>query len=150
MCGSFNAPRRPTTHQHRAWARPEQIHLTLKFLGNVLVSCVENLITALQQACQGAGPFNLRLAKLGCFPNARSPRIVWVGLAGDLGALMELQGCVVQRMAAFSAHEDSQAFHPHLTIGRSNERVKKWPASRKVIAEAGNPEPAEWTVGGSS
>src|SRR5882672_8073474 len=73
------------------WTRPEQIHLTLKFLGNVPVSSMEDLMAALQQACQGVGPFNLRLATLGCFPNPRFPRIVWVGLAGDLGALMELQ-----------------------------------------------------------
>src|SRR5690348_1541389 len=52
------------------WTRPKQIHLTLKFLGNVPVSPFEDLLSALQQSCQGVGPFKLRLATLGCFPKA--------------------------------------------------------------------------------
>jgi len=130
------------------WTRPAQIHLTLKFLGNVLASSVEDLITALRQACQGVGPFKLRLDTLGCFPNARAPRIVWAGLAGDLGTLMELQGRIAQRMTTFSAHDDSHAFHPHLSIGRVKRAHQEMAGLLgKMIAEAGNPEPAEWTVG---
>jgi 2'-5' RNA ligase len=130
------------------WTRPAQIHLTLKFLGNVLASSVEDLITALRQACQGVGPFKLRLDTLGCFPSSRAPRIVWTGLAGDLGVLLELQGRIAQRMAAFSAHDDSHAFHPHLSIGRVKRAHQEMAGViGKVIAEAGNPEPAEWTVG---
>jgi len=130
------------------WTRPEQIHLTLKFFGNIPVSSVEDLSTALPQACQGVGPFNLRLANLGCFPNSRSPRILWIGLAGNLGALMELQSCVAQQMKAFSAHEDNHPFHPHLSIGRVKRAHQEMAGViGKVIAEAGNPEPAEWTVG---
>jgi RNA 2',3'-cyclic 3'-phosphodiesterase len=131
------------------WTRPEQIHLTLKFLGNVPASSVEDLITALQQACQGVGPFELRLATLGCFPNNRSPRIVWAGLAGDLGALMELQDRVSQRTAAFSAREDNHAFHPHLSLGRVKRAHQEMAGViGKAVAEAGNPAPAKWTVGG--
>jgi 2'-5' RNA ligase len=130
------------------WTRPEQVHLTLKFLGDVPVSSVEELISAVQQACEGVGPFNLRLANLGCFPNSRFPRIVWVGLAGDLGTLMKLQDRVSQRMAAFGAHEDNHPFHPHLSLGRV-KRADREMASLlgKGIAEAENPEPVEWTVG---
>jgi RNA 2',3'-cyclic 3'-phosphodiesterase len=130
------------------WTRPAQIHLTLKFLGNVLAASVEDLITALRQACQGVEPFKLRLDTLGCFPNTRAPRIVWTGLAGDLGALMELQGRIAQRMTAFSAHDDSHVFHPHLSIGRVKRAHQEMAGLLgKVIDEAGNPEPAEWTVG---
>jgi 2'-5' RNA ligase len=101
-----------------------------------------------RQSCEGVGPFNLRLATLGCFPNSRAPRIVWAGLAGDLGALMELQGRIAQRMAAFSAHEDKHTFHPHLSIGRVKRTGHEMAGFLgKVIVEAGNPEQAEWTVG---
>ena len=77
-------------------------------------------------------------------PPGRPPEVS----SARLGTLMELQGRIAQRMTTFSAHDDSHAFHPHLSIGRVKRAHQEMAGLLgKVIAEAGNPEPAEWTVG---
>ena len=69
------------------WVRPEGIHLTLKFLGDVEQSRLSDIERALCGACTLHVPFGLRFGDLGCFPNSRRPRVVWVGIGPD--AFME-------------------------------------------------------------
>lgn len=99
------------------WTRSEQIHLTLRFLGDVPANAVADLHAALQRACTGIAPFELSAEGLGCFPNARQPRIIWLGLTGALDALQRLQARVEQETAAWGQREDRE-FHAHLTLGR--------------------------------
>jgi 2'-5' RNA ligase len=73
------------------WAPVEQIHLTLRFLGKVPEAAVPELKSALRRACEGVSGFELVAGGSGCFPNARKPRVLWVGLSGALPALADLQ-----------------------------------------------------------
>ncbi len=68
------------------WVHVEGIHLTLKFLGDTPVASVEGVKAAFARAAEEVGPFRLAAKGLGCFPNMRQPRVVWVGVEEPLGA----------------------------------------------------------------
>jgi RNA 2',3'-cyclic 3'-phosphodiesterase len=114
------------------WTRPEQMHITLKFLGNVPHAQLAALQHALAKAVLGNAPFALSLEGFGCFPSARNPNVFWAGLGGHVEALNQLQACVEVATKPFTSHEEDRVFHPHLTIGRVKTRG---PGSRR-IAEA--------------
>jgi 2'-5' RNA ligase len=115
------------------WVRAEQIHLTLRFLGNIDADQIDPLKTALAAAVSGGRPLCLQAGGLGGFPNARRPRVIWVGLNGELEALASLQQRVVLACSAFVAEEDRQTFQPHLTLGRVNDR---FPGNTRAVARA--------------
>ncbi len=100
------------------WSRPEQIHLTLKFLGDIPSASVDELTAGLQRACRGIAPFQLVAENLGCFPEVRNPRVLWVGVSGELQVLAGLQSRIATETAAFTPTEKAEIFHPHLTLGR--------------------------------
>src|ERR1035441_6526512 len=75
------------------WARSDQFHLTLRFLGDVPADGVEDLKKSVGAVCRNARPLSLRAEGVGFFPNPRSPRIIWVGINDGAGCLM------FQRMA---------------------------------------------------
>jgi 2'-5' RNA ligase len=83
------------------WTRREQFHLTLKFLGNVAATRVKELTEALRSACFGVGALRLRAERIGFFPGARSPRVLWVGVRDEKGALPRLQQSVETNLNKF-------------------------------------------------
>lgn len=107
------------------WVRPDGIHLTLKFLGDTPQAKVEEVQAALAQAAADVGPFTFAVAGLGCFPNARSPRVVWVGLQELSGALARLRDAVEAQVAPLGFPTEKRPFRPHLTIGRVQRRASK-------------------------
>jgi RNA 2',3'-cyclic 3'-phosphodiesterase len=104
------------------WVEPRDIHLTLKFLGQIPAGHVEGLAAALQVAGGGLKGFALRAAGLGVFPDIRRPRIVWVGMAGATAELAALQQRVEDTLAAIAFPKEGRAFRGHLTIGRFPEK----------------------------
>ncbi len=100
------------------WTRPEGIHLTLKFLGDTPTELLPEVERRLQESLAGVPPFGLELAPLGVFPNARATRVVWVGLAGDLQALAEIQRRVEDSIAPLGYPTEKRSFSPHLTLAR--------------------------------
>jgi 2'-5' RNA ligase len=102
------------------WTKPDQLHLTLWFLGELPGEQLPALCQALSSALNGATRFRLHLAGLGAFPTPRSPRVVWVGLAGHLPQLLDVQRRVAQAAGPFGERQEAHPFHPHLTLGRVN------------------------------
>jgi 2'-5' RNA ligase len=100
------------------WTRPDQLHLTLRFLGNVAVEQVEALKAALTPASAVTGPLQLALAGLGCFPSPQRPSVIWLGLEGDVQGLARLQARIEGDIGEFGSHSEDRAFKAHLTIGR--------------------------------
>jgi RNA 2',3'-cyclic 3'-phosphodiesterase len=100
------------------WTKPDQIHLTLRFLGNVPLDETPALIQRLQLACADFGPFPLEIAGLGCFPSPKRPRVIWIGLDGAIRSLVELQNTIARALSALGNPQDEKTFHPHLTLGR--------------------------------
>ena len=99
------------------WAAAGQIHLTLKFLGNIASASLPELEAALHRAGAGINPFELRAEGLGGFPDLQRPRVLWAGLAGELSSLHALQTNVLRETEAWGKPEE-RAFHAHLTLGR--------------------------------
>ena len=101
-----------------ALARPDSIHLTLKFLGDISTAQVDAVERVVAVAVSGFPELSLTLGSAGVFPSCRSPRVLWVGLEGDLDGLAGLQRSVEQATAALGFARERRRFSPHLTIGR--------------------------------
>ncbi len=116
MQGEFRAAAgRPDSNDLR-WARPEGIHLTLKFLGEISGEQVKSVTAALGRI--GAfRPFEVEVKGLGFFPDARRPRVFWAGVeAGE--TLAELAERVERALEAAGFAPETRPFHPHLTLVR--------------------------------
>lgn len=100
------------------WPRPEGIHLTLKFLGEVPADLIEQIKHGLEEAVREVRRFRIGISGSGAFPNVRNARVVWAGLAGDLEALARLQAGVEDAMAVIGIERETRPFKPHLTLGR--------------------------------
>ncbi len=100
------------------WVAIPSIHLTLKFLGEVETEVIPKLAEALEAASEPEHGFELRLHGLGCFPNQKSPRVIWCGIDGDTEALLRLQQKVESACNKFGFPPEDRAFKPHLTLGR--------------------------------
>jgi 2'-5' RNA ligase len=103
------------------WVRPEGMHITLKFLGNV---ADERRITIEQGLRSVHGKeVTLSLRRLGVFPNPRSPRVLWVGIeAGP--ELEQLASAVDRQMGSIGFESEKRAFSPHVTLARFNQRPR--------------------------
>lgn len=106
------------------WVRPDNIHLTLKFLGDTKIDSLDHITGGLDRVGREKPPINLTLDKLGCFPNPRRPRVVWVGVSGDIDTLQSLQKMIDQMLNPLGWDLDKREFHPHLTIGRIKNSKK--------------------------
>jgi 2'-5' RNA ligase len=107
------------------WVRPGGIHLTLKFLGDTLPDQVEAVKVALGQAASEVPPFTFTVGGLGCFPNTRRPRVVWVGLYEPTGTLARLRDAVESHVAPLGFPTENRPFRPHLTLGRVHRAASK-------------------------
>ncbi len=104
------------------WAASQNIHLTLHFLGDVEQDTVEKLSAAVYNATLASHPFTLTVERLGCFPNIRRPRIVWVGVSGETEPLVALHRNLGNRLKEASDFSpESRPYSPHLTIGRTKK-----------------------------
>ncbi len=101
-----------------SWPRPEGIHLTLKFLGEIPEARLSEILNSLRSAAQGTGAFRIEAAGAGAFPNAKAARVVWIGLSGDVDKLSRLQSAVEKAMTDIGFAQEDRKFTPHLTLGR--------------------------------
>lgn len=103
------------------WARPEGIHLTVRFYGETRTGQVTALQSSLAQATAGLGPIELNLSGLGIFPNAVAPRVVWAGVAGEVDVVQKIQAALELDARALGFRAETRPFTPHLTLGRVNQ-----------------------------
>jgi 2'-5' RNA ligase len=113
------------------WAANDSLHLTLKFLGETPIDRVDAIIEAMQ-AASTQSPFALNIEGLGGFPDLRMPRVVWLGVTGDVAALHQLRDAVERTVAPLGFPTEARAFSPHLTLGRARPQ-----ASKQHIAQIG-------------
>lgn len=130
------------------WTRPEQIHLTLRFVGNVAITQVDDLIAAMREVCSRFGSLQMRAHGLGVFPGSGTPRIVWVGVYDNTGELKRLKQAVdgaVNRMLGQTGGEEEE-FAGHLTIARARGmRFRQTRVLKGLIDEARDRAFADWT-----
>ncbi len=125
------------------WVAPENVHLTLQFLGAVPEERVPDVEAAVRAAAAEGRPLALQLQGAGGFPNARRPRVVWAGLAGDVPALAALAAAVGRRLAPLGFPPEDRPFSPHLTLGRARDG-RGAPGLAGALAHAAQAEGAAW------
>ncbi len=130
------------------WVAPHNIHLTLKFLGEVPVIQRDAISQALSRVAEQHSTFALNTAGLGCFPSNRNPRVVWVGLGGDEEALRLLWDSVERAIAPLGYPTENRPFSPHLTLGRVRRDVLRADAQRlgAAVCEVTPPREVLWSV----
>ena len=101
-----------------SWTRPEQIHLTLKFLGEVPDADVPRAVETARNVARQHGPFDLTVAGAGCFPPHGPARILWVGIPSPPADLLTCQKNLQKSFAAIGFTPENRPFHPHLTLAR--------------------------------
>jgi len=101
-----------------SWAREENLHLTLKFLGDTELNRVEPLSQAIQRAANAAEPFEINIERCGAFPPNGAPRVLWVGVQDPCGQLASLQRRLEDECANVGFGREQRPFRPHLTIAR--------------------------------
>jgi 2'-5' RNA ligase len=114
------------------WVRPGAIHLTLKFLGNTSQDQVEAVRATLPLVVADTSPFSFGVGGLGCFPNTRRPRVVWIGIQEVTGALLGLRQAIEAHVAPLGFPTEKRPFRPHLTLGR----VRRY-ANKSEVAQIG-------------
>ena len=97
---------------------PGNLHLTLKFLGDVAEGRVDAIVGALSGAASDVSVFAADLRGLGAFPSAARPRVVWAGVTEGAGAMVELADRIDAALAAHGFAREARPFSPHVTLGR--------------------------------
>ena len=104
------------------WVPVENIHLTLKFLGDISPANVELLAQMLTQEARQQQVFEIRFEGLGVFPNPRRPRVLWIGIQAP-ASLEALQHGIEAAITRLGYPGEARPFSPHLTIGRVKQNV---------------------------
>lgn len=105
------------------WVRPENIHLTLKFLGDIPSADVDAVGAAIDSAAAFFGPLTLSASGLGAFPSIKRPRVLWAGVSGDLEMLLRLQARLEAGLFEIGFEKENKPFKGHLTLGRIKGKV---------------------------
>ena len=100
------------------WVKPQNIHITLKFLGDITTERVENACTGVREALETIGPFQLSLSRVGAFPNLDRARVLWVDVEEGRDELISLQHQVEDILVTRNFVREPRPFSPHLAIGR--------------------------------
>ena len=100
------------------WVPAENLHLSLRFLGDTGPDTVPALCAGLDQVASAVAPFQVRLGQVGCFPHRRQPRVLWIELQEEAGQLLPLKGAVDRMLRPLGWGREERQFTPHLTLGR--------------------------------
>ncbi|MBN1548828.1 MAG: RNA 2',3'-cyclic phosphodiesterase [Syntrophaceae bacterium] len=103
------------------WVKPEGIHLTLKFFRALPESDVATISRAVRDAVSKVVPFVLDIKSVGAFPDVKRPRVLWLGMEGDVNALIQLQKKVDTELQHCGFAKEDRPFRPHLTLARIKE-----------------------------
>ena len=107
------------------WCKPDQIHLTLKFVGDTPDQDVPKIIEACQKVAQRHKPFTMDFNRTGFFGSNRSPRILWLGMKDEPKALYDLEEDILDAFDDLGYLRDRQNFVPHLTACRIKNLIDK-------------------------
>ncbi|HKP86237.1 MAG TPA: RNA 2',3'-cyclic phosphodiesterase [Blastocatellia bacterium] len=123
-----------------SWVKPSNIHLTIKFLGDIPAPSVETVRGAVGRASRSIGEFEIEIGGAGCFPSPRSPRVLWVGLSGLPEALKRLHSNIENELDREGFARERKRFSPHLTIGRVRSPHNAARTAEDLIATGFEPE----------
>ncbi len=106
------------------WIRPEAMHLTLKFFGDVSQDDVVRISEVVERNVRDIAPMVLNVDSPGGFPSLKNPRVLWLGIGGDVQRLEVLQAAIERDLEECGFPGEKRSFKPHLTLGRARSRVR--------------------------
>ncbi len=115
------------------WVPVGNVHITLKFFGQIAEAQVEPIAAAAENIARGQRPFTLRVAGVGAFPSVKSPRVVWLGVAGDLDIMAAFCRQLEAAFAVLGFPPEDRPFYPHLTLGRVKSSKGRAELSRCLV-----------------
>jgi 2'-5' RNA ligase len=115
------------------WVDPGNIHLTLKFLGDISPEITGRITSALENAVRGTKPFDIEVSGLGVFPNTKHVQIIWVGMIGEIEKLGQLQKRIEEMLTPLGFPSEARPFSPHLTLARVRDYAR--PDDRTALGE---------------
>jgi len=119
------------------WVRPKNIHLTLKFLGNIKTADVETVGDVLKKAVSGFVPLVLEASGSGAFPNLHRPHVLWTGITGQTKELQHLQKAIENRLHPIGFPKETRPFTGHLTMGRVKGSINRRTLQQAIEAQSG-------------
>ena len=105
------------------WVKAENIHLTIKFIGDIRLSDINDIGLAIKETAGEFAPLLLSAQGLGVFPNLKRPRVIWTGLSGQIEELIGLQKILDKKLRFIGFPKEKRPFKGHLTIGRVKGRL---------------------------
>ncbi len=116
------------------WVEPGNIHLTLKFLGEIDTEHLEKINLILEQTARKHTPFKTNISSLGAFPKIGFPRVIWVGIRQGDEETKKIAGYLEEEIEKIGIAKENKAFSSHITIGR----VRSQKSKEKLIRELNN------------
>ena len=115
------------------WVPPGNIHITLKFFGNITEAQVEDIAQAAQSVTAAQAPFALMITDAGAFPSPKNPRVVWLGVGGDLAVVRDFHRRLEAAFASLGFAPEDRPFSPHLTLGRVKSQTGRPELTRRLV-----------------
>lgn len=115
------------------WIKAGNIHLTIVFLGNIRADHIPIIEDATGNVCSRYGAFGLNLNGIGIFPNRAKPRVIWLGLDGDLERMSYFRNSLQKHLKLFNIKQEKRRFKPHLSLGRFRKGKVNNPLLENVL-----------------
>ena len=121
------------------WVDPHNVHLTLKFLGDIEDAKIEDIKTLLDNAASQFSAFEIKLSALGAFPNEKNPRVIWVGLSSGVAESEKIAASIESGAEKIGFPKEDRPFSAHLTLGRTRSGKNKDSLKEKLASTAVKP-----------
>jgi 2'-5' RNA ligase len=130
------------------WTRPEGIHLTLKFFGDIDKNTIGSISNIVEKRTKGLGPLSLTMGEIGAFPNPGRARVLWIGVEGEIERLASLQGGMEDDFEGLGFAKERRSFTPHLTLGRARSSRGMISGLREVMESVWYDDPNPFSAEG--
>ncbi|MEE4312057.1 MAG: RNA 2',3'-cyclic phosphodiesterase [candidate division KSB1 bacterium] len=107
-----------------SWPKPDNIHITLKFVGDVETNAITAITEAVEKGVEQIPPFNVKIVGVGTFPSGRKPRILWIGAKSENSLMVKCADNIDQKLEELGYEKETRPFRAHLTLGRVKSQFK--------------------------
>ncbi len=116
------------------WVEPHNIHLTLKFTGEITPQKLKSIAAILPSLFQNSSPFEIAITHLGAFPNEQRPQVIWAGITQNAELITQLAVQIENGLSPLRIPKDDKEFSPHITLGRvrSLKNIENFPSTIKT------------------
>lgn len=111
-----------TTLPKAGWVNPQNLHLTLKFLGDISPRQLKEIRRIIAETGTETASFKIKLDQLGVFPGLRQPRVIWAGISRD-SAVKQLAGSLERKLSGIGIGKEKREFSSHITIARLKHQI---------------------------